>query len=65
MKILWILLPGFIVGVLMMDSVRRIFSEDNRLVRKLFESQPATMIASATTVGSVIVWAVMETLNLW
>lgn len=65
MKILWILLPGLVVGVLVMDSVRRIFSEDGRLVRSLFESQPVTMIAAATTVGSVLVWAVMEALNLF
>ena len=65
MRILWILLAGLIVGVLVMDSVRRIFSDDNRLVRELFESQPVTMIASATAIGSVLVWAVMESLNLW
>lgn len=65
MRILWILLPGLIVGVLVFDSVRKIFSEDDRLVRSLFEAQPVTMIAAATTVGSVLVWAAMEALNLW
>ena len=34
-------------------------------VRELFESQPVTMIAAATIVGSVIVWAVLEALSLW
>lgn len=48
-----------------MDSVRKIFSDDDRLVRRLFEDQPVTMIAGATTVGSVIVWAVLEILNVW
>ena len=65
MRILWILLPGLIVGVLLMDSVRKIFSEDDRLVRELFEAQPVTMIAAAATVGSVIVWAVAEILGVW
>ena len=65
MTILWILIPGLIVGVLLMDGVRRIFSDDDRFVRELFESQPVTMIAAATIVGSVIVWAVLEALSLW
>ena len=65
MRILWILLPGLVVGVLLMDSVRKIFSENDRLVRELFEAQPVTMIASAATVGSVVVWAVAEILNVW
>ena len=65
MRILWILIPGLIVGVAVMESVRRIFSENDRLVRELFESQPVTMIAAATTVGSVIVWGVLELLNVW
>ena len=64
MRILWIMIPGIVVGVLLMDSVRKIFSEDDRLVRKLFEDQPVTMIAAATTVGSVLVWAALELLNL-
>ncbi len=65
MKILWILLPGLLVGVLVMDSVRRIFSDDDRLLRRLFTEQPVTMIAAAATVGSILVWAVVEALNLW
>jgi hypothetical protein len=62
--VLWIVIPGFVVGVLFIDSVRRIFSEDDRLVRRLFADQPVTMIASATTVGSVLVWAVLRVLGL-
>ena len=65
MRILWILSPGLIVGVAVMESVRRIFSENDRLVRELFESQPVTMIAAAATVGSVLVWGVLEVLNVW
>lgn len=48
-----------------MDSVRKIFSDDDKLVRGLFVDQPATMIAAATTVGSVLVWAALEILNVW
>jgi hypothetical protein len=51
-----------IVGVLVLDSVRRIFSEDSRLLWKLFRDQPVTMTAVSTTVGSVLVWAVLEAL---
>lgn len=65
MRILWILIPGVVVGVLVMDSVRKIFSEDDRLVRKLFEEQPVTMIAAAATVGSVLVWGALELLRVW
>ena len=64
-SILLIMIPGIVVGYLVMDSVRKIFSENDRLLRELFEAQPVTMIAAATTVGSVIVWAVIEALNLW
>ncbi len=65
MRILWILVPGAVVGVMVMDGVRRIFSEDETLVRRLFADQPVTMLASALIVGSVIVWAVLEILSLW
>ncbi len=65
MRILWILVPGAVVGVIVMDGVRRIFSEDETLVRRLFADQPVTMLASALIVGSVIVWAVLEILSLW
>lgn len=62
MRTLWIVIPGMIVGVLVLDSVRRIFSEDSRLLWKLFRDQPVTMTAVSTTVGSVLVWAVLEAL---
>jgi len=61
-RTLWIVIPGMIVGVLVLDSVRRIFSEDSRLLWKLFRDQPVTMTAVSTTVGSVLVWAVLEAL---
>ena len=59
MKILLILIPAPVVGYFMIDSVRKIFSEDDRLLRRVFADQPVTMIAAATALGSVAVWAVM------
>ena len=59
MKNFWVVLPGFVVGVLVADSVRRIFSDDNRLVWRLLKEQPVTMGVTATTIGSVLVWAVL------
>lgn len=65
LHILLILVPGFLAGILVMDSVRKVFSDDAGLVRKLFEEQPVTMIAAATTIGSVVVWAVLEALRVF
>lgn len=63
-SVMWIVVPGFFVGLLVMDSVRKIFSEDNTLLRRLFSDQPVTMIAVATTVGSVLVWGVLSVLSI-
>lgn len=60
MNILWILLPAPVVGYLIIDSVRQIFSEDEHLLRKVFAAQPVTMLAAATALGSVVVWALSE-----
>lgn len=60
MEILWILLPGPIVGYLVADSVRKIFSDDDRLLRRVFAAQPVTMLAALTALGSVVVWVVAE-----
>jgi hypothetical protein len=65
LHILLILVPGFLAGILIIDSVRKVFSDDAGLVRKLFEEQPVTMIAAATTIGSVVVWAVLEALRVF
>ncbi len=62
MEILWILLPGPFVGYLVMDSVRKIFSEDDRLLLRVFKAQPVTMVAVSTALGAVVVWAVSEAL---
>ncbi len=60
MKILWILIPSPFVGYLVIDSVRKIFSDDPKILRSVFAAQPVTMVAVATALGSVIVWAVSE-----
>lgn len=60
MDILWILLPGPFVGYLLIDSVRKIFSDDETALRRVFAAQPVTMLAAATALGSVVVWAVSE-----
>lgn len=60
MTILWILLPSPIVGYLIIDSVRKIFSDDPTVLRRVFADQPVTMFAAATALGSVFVWAVSE-----
>jgi hypothetical protein len=48
MTILWILLPSPIVGYLIIDSVRKIFSDDPTVLRRVFADQPVTMLAAAT-----------------
>lgn len=65
MKILWIMVPAPFVGYLLVNSVRKIFSDDDELLRKLFEFQPVTMIAGTTALGSIIVWSLIAALGLW
>ncbi len=60
MEILWVLIPGPFVGYFIIDSVRKIFSEDEGAVMRVFRAQPVTMLAAATALGSVVVWAVAE-----
>ena len=60
MEILWVLVPGPFVGYLVLDSVRKIFSEDDELLKRVFKAQPVTMFALATALGSVVVWAFAE-----
>ena len=60
MDILWVLVPGPFVGYLILDSIRSIFSEDRGLLLRVFKAQPVTMLAAATALGSVAVWAVAE-----
>ena len=65
MRILWILIPGVFVGFAVMESVRRVFSEDDQLLRKIFSEQPVTMIAAAGMIGSVVMWVVLTALRIW
>jgi len=60
MNVLWILIPSPIVGYFVIDSVRKIFSDDNKLLWKVFKDQPVTMLAAATALGAVVVWSVSE-----
>jgi hypothetical protein len=59
-SILWILIPSPFVGYLMIDSLRKVFSDDDRLLRKVFADQPVTMLATSMSLGSVAVWALSE-----
>jgi hypothetical protein len=65
MEIVWILLPSPFVGYLIADSFRKIFSEDDRLIRKLAAEQPVTTVAALTAIGSIAVWAVWEVVRLY
>lgn len=58
MTILWILIPSPFVGYLIADSVRKIFSEDEQLLWRVFKDQPVTMLAASTALGSVFVAAI-------
>lgn len=60
MEILWVMIPGPFVGYLLMDSVRKIFSDDDEALKRIFKAQPVTMIAAATALGSMVVWVVVE-----
>jgi len=63
--VLWILIPAPFVGYLIIDSVRKIFSDDDTLLRGIFREQPVTMLAAATALGSVVVWSVSEVVMRW
>ena len=60
MSILWILVPAPIVGYFVIDHFRKLVSDDAKFTRELFKSQPVTMLAAATALGSVVVWGVSE-----
>ena len=60
MSSLWILVPAPFAGYLVIDHFCRLFSDDRTLVRRLFRSQPVTMIAAAMALGAVVVWSLSE-----
>ncbi|MEM7415715.1 MAG: hypothetical protein AAF389_09490 [Gemmatimonadota bacterium] len=63
--ILWIMIPAPFVGYLIADSVRKVFSEDKTLLRRVFADQPVTMLAALTALGSVAVWSVSQIVMRW
>jgi len=64
-RILWIIVPGFFVGWLVLDWIRRAFSDDDKLVRKWMEAQPVTTTAACISLGSIVVWVVLMALGVW
>lgn len=59
------MVPAPFVGYLLVNSVRKIFSDDETLLRKLFVAQPVSMLAGTTALGSIIVAALVSVLRLW
>jgi len=64
-RIALLLILGFVVGWLVLDWMRRPFSEDAGLLKRWFEESPVTVIAACTIVGSVVVWGVLTIVGLW
>lgn len=65
MGILWLIVPGFFVGWLFIDWMRRPFSDDDQLLRKWMREQPVTVIAACTSIGSIVVWGVLTIIGVW
>lgn len=65
MEVLWMMVPGFVVGVLLFDSVRKIFTDDATVTRRLLAEQPVTMTAAATIVGTVLVYGALNLLRIF
>ncbi len=65
MRILWLIVPGFFVGWLVIDWIRRAFSDDPKLVRQWMSEQPVTMTAASISLGSIVVWVVLMILGVW
>lgn len=65
MRILWIIVPGFFVGWLAIDWVRRAFSDDDKLLRRWMAEQPVTVTAACVSVGSIVMWVVLMLLGIW
>jgi len=59
------MVPGFVVGVLVFDSVRKIFTDDATVTRRLLTEQPVTMVAAATIVGTVLVYGALNLLRIF
>ncbi|MGD8322501.1 MAG: hypothetical protein PVJ02_18765 [Gemmatimonadota bacterium] len=65
MRILLLLVPGFFVGLFVVDWLRRPFSEDDELVKRWLKEQPVTVVAVCTALGSAVLGAVLLVLSNW
>jgi hypothetical protein len=63
-EILLLMVPGFFLGWLILDRMRRPLNDDPKLMRKLLADHPATFIATCTVLGSVLIWAVLRVLRI-
>lgn len=58
-------MPGFFVGWFVVDWMRQPFSEDETLLRRWLAEQPVTVVAVCTSLGSLVIWAVLMILGVW
>ena len=65
MEVLWMMVPGLLVGVMLFDSVRKIFTDDATVTRRLLAEQPVTMTAAATIVGTILVYGALNLLQIF
>lgn len=65
MRILLLIVPGFFVGLFVVDWLRRPFSEDDELVKRWLKEQPVTVVAVCTAIGSAFLAAVLMVLGIW
>lgn len=65
MRILFVLVPGFFVGWFVVDWLRQPFSEDDELLKRWLKEQPVTVVAACTSLGSIVIWAVLTILGIW
>jgi hypothetical protein len=64
-QILLLLIPAFFVGWVLLDWLRRPFTQDPKFMRRIFGEQPATVIAACMIVGSGVIWVVLTALGIW
>ena len=65
MNLALLLIGGFVLGVVILEGVRRIFSDDDRLLLRLFQEQTVTMIAASTIVGAIFVYGFYRLVGIW
>jgi hypothetical protein len=64
-RVALLLVLGLPVGWLVLDWMRRPFSDREGLVKEWFDEQPVTVIAACAIVGAVVVWGVMSAVGIW